>query len=286
MWFYRYVCTILSKVFLKAIRMESSTLLKLELDTSRHQEFVFNTIQSLRMSDYNLLISCADGGTVFTNKKYLGVFSALIKDICEEFREQETLTLNVQFSKQHVEMMLEYFNTGQLKSDDAESLNEVLSLLQVFGVNTDKFELIEVMPARKKARKIKSEALDPLTQKTIKKNREKVMKSELQQESGLDSTLDENVALDWQPDDENDDKCEHCGKGFPTPSRLTAHLVTHTKVKPFECKECGKFFSSQGALYNHAGVHNPSKCEHCDRTFAQKASLKNHMQTCRLRGST
>ena len=102
------------------------------------------------------------------------------------------------------------------------------------------------------------------------------MKSELH-EKGLDSTLDEN--------DENEYNCEHCGKGFPSPSRLTAHLVTHTKVKPYECKECGKFFSSQGALYNHAGVHNPSKCEHCDRTFAQKASLKNHMQGCRLRWS-
>ena len=266
--------------------MEPSTLLKLELDTNRHQEFVFSTIQSLRMSDYNLLISCADGGTVFTNKKYLGVFSALIQDICKEFREQETLTLNVEFTKQHVEMMLEYFNTGQLKSGDAESLNEVVSLLQVFGVKTEHFELIEVMPARKKARKIKSEVLDPLTQKTIKKNG---MKSELQQESGLNSTLDENVVSGWQPDnDENDDReynCGRCGKGFPSPSRLTAHLVTHTKVKPYECKECGKFFSSQGALYNHAGVHNPSKCEHCDRTFAQKASLKNHMQGCRLRWS-
>ena len=43
----------------------------------------------------------------------------------------------MEFTKQHVEMMLEYFNTGELKSDDAESLNEVVSLLQVFGVKTE-----------------------------------------------------------------------------------------------------------------------------------------------------
>ena len=109
----------------------------------------------------------------------------------------------------------------------------------------------------------------------------KKVKSE-QRENGLDknSTLDEKAAVGWQPeDDEKEYKCQHCGKGFHVHSSLIAHLVTHTGEKPFECKECGKFFSSQGALYNHGGVHNPSKCDHCDRTFAQKASLKYHMQT-------
>ena len=145
--------------------MESSTLLKLELDNCRHQEFVFQSLQSLRMSDYNLLISCLDGGTVFTNKKYLGVHSVLIKDICKEFPEQEILTVNVEFKKQFVEMMLEYFNTGELKSDNCEALNEVVSLMQVLGVKTDDFDLIEVLPSKKHARKEKVEALDPLAVK-------------------------------------------------------------------------------------------------------------------------
>ena len=259
--------------------MESSTLLKLELDNCRHQEFVFQSLQSLRMSDYNLLISCLDGGTVFTNKKYLGVHSELIKDICKEFPEQEILTVNVEFEKQIVEMMLEYFNTGELKSDNCENLNEVVSLMQVLGVRTDDFKLIEVLPSKKHTRKRKLEAFDPLDVKVKKqKKKDKKVKPE-PQETDLNesSTLDEEAPLSWQPAEEH--KCEHCGKGFSGKSSLTAHLVTHTAERPFECKECGKFFRSQGALYNHGGVHNPSKCDHCDKLFAQKASLKNHIQT-------
>ena len=93
--------------------MESPTLMNLKLEGGRHQEFVFHSLQSLKMSD-NLLISCLDGGTVFTNKQYLGVYCELIKDICMEFPEQEILTVNVEFKKQFVEKMLEYFNTGEL----------------------------------------------------------------------------------------------------------------------------------------------------------------------------
>ena len=79
--------------------------------------------------------------------------------------------------------------------------------------------------------------------------------------------------------DDKEHKCQHCGKGFSVRSHLTAHLVAHTQERPFECKDCGKFFTSKGALYNHGGVHNPLKCDHCDRLFAQKASLNYHIQS-------
>ena len=255
--------------------MESPTLMNLKLEGGRHQEFVFHSLQSLKMSD-NLLISCLDGGTVFTNKQYLGVYCELIKDICMEFPEQEILTVNVDFEKKIVEMMLEYFNTGELKSDNCENLNEVVSLMQVLGVRTDDFKLIEVLPSKKHTRKRKLEAFDPLDVK-VKKQKKKVKPEPQETNLNESSTLDEEAPLSWQPAEEH--KCEHCGKGFSGKSSLTAHLVTHTAERPFECKECGKFFRSQGALYNHGGVHNPSKCDHCDKCFAQKASLKNHIQT-------
>ena len=260
--------------------MEPSVLLKLEHDIRIHQDFVFNSIQNLRMSDYNLLISCIDGGTVFTNKKYLGVYSGLIKDICKEFPEQENITVNVEFKKECVERMLEYFNTGQLKSNNFESLNEVVSLIQVLGVKTDDLELIELLPSKQNNRKRKSEAPGPLTDKAKKPKKNKKVKSEpSENEEDEDLTLDEKVAIGWQPDDDDKEhKCGICGKGFSVLSSLTAHIAAHNKEKPYECRECGKFFSSQGALYNHGGVHNPKKCEYCEKTFAQKAGLDKHIK--------
>ena len=152
--------------------------------------------------------------------------------------------------------------------------------MQVLGVKTDDFDLIEVLPSKKYARKKKVEALDPFAVKAQKqkKNIKKLKVEPLVNDPDESSTLDEEAALGRQPDD-MEHKCQHCGKCFSVRSRLTAHLVAHTKERPFECKDCGKFFSSQGGLYNHGGVHNPLKCDHCDRLFAQKSSLKYHIES-------
>ena len=265
----------MSQEFTLSSKMDPATPLKLELDTNLHQEFVFNTIQSLRMSDYNLLISCMDGGTVFTNKRYLGVYCSVIKDICREFPEHDKVTVYVEFKKKHVEMMMEYFNTGELKSDNIDTLNYVESLIQTLGVNVDDMERIEVKPPKKYARKRKSNASDSLRNPII--NSKIKIKSEPQ-----DGNINENADLDEKVAIEEDDKvhgCGLCGKRFAQSSRLTMHLLVHTKEKPYECKECRKFFSSPGSLFNHSGVHNPTKCNHCDKTFAQKASLNHHMKT-------
>ena len=71
--------------------------------------------------------------------------------------------------------------------------------------------------------------------------------------------------------------CLECDKKFESKYKLKVHSVLHTEKK-FECQECGKRFATQGILTNHMGVHNPTKCDFCERTFAQKNSLKVHMQ--------
>ena len=223
--------------------------LLLELDESLHHDFVLDTIQSLRMSDYNLLISCVDGGTVFTNKKYLSVFCSVVTDICKDFPEQEKFTFQVEFTKNHVDLMMEYFNTGEIRSADVDELNEVVSLMQCLGVDIKDVELIELEAPEKLTRKRKSDAKVSLDDGTRKKYKNKNIKIKEERRDIESATLNE------QSDD---------------------NLVE--KNKPYECRECGKCFSTPAILYNHRGVHNPRKCDLCDRTFAQKASLKYHLE--------
>ena len=225
--------------------MDASNELMLELDASLHQDFVLASIQSLRMSDCNLLISCLDGGTVFTNKRYLGVFSKVVKDVCKDFPEQEKLTLQVEFSKNHVDLMMEYFETGELRSADAEELNEVVKLIQCLGVSIENVELIELMAPENPTLKRKSDTKPSTGSKTKKKYMTKKMKVTVKEERNIEDATLEEQSVEME--------------------------------KPYECKECGNRFKTKSILYNHGGVHNPIKCESCDKTFAQKASLKLHM---------
>ena len=46
-------------------------------------------------------------------------------------------------------------------------------------------------------------------------------------------------------------ECSHCGKRFPTPSKLQRHSLSHTGEKPFSCNVCMKKFSQMAHLRNH-----------------------------------
>ncbi|ESN98571.1 hypothetical protein HELRODRAFT_137652, partial [Helobdella robusta] len=50
--------------------------------------------------------------------------------------------------------------------------------------------------------------------------------------------------------------CNSCGqvvchRVFPRPANLTRHIRTHTKEKPYRCKQCGKMFSISSNLLRH-----------------------------------
>ena len=75
--------------------------------------------------------------------------------------------------------------------------------------------------------------------------------------------------------------CEICGKQFERRRKwcLDQHMLTHEKVKRFQCEICHKFFRTTNYLTQHVKACSGIKqeeCAFCGKRFAKKAVLQNH----------
>ena len=75
--------------------------------------------------------------------------------------------------------------------------------------------------------------------------------------------------------------CQQCNKVFTRPYNLKSHQRTHTRERPYVCKEiyCPWKFARPHDLKRHELLHSgvkPHGCPHCDKRFARRDALRRH----------
>jgi hypothetical protein len=77
--------------------------------------------------------------------------------------------------------------------------------------------------------------------------------------------------------------CEICGLALKYPSKIAAHMRTHSGEKPYVCDICGRGFAMNTTLRMHIRRHLKQKMYHCtypgcDKSYVNGALLNYHVQ--------
>uniref|UniRef100_A0A914YMI9 C2H2-type domain-containing protein n=1 Tax=Panagrolaimus superbus TaxID=310955 RepID=A0A914YMI9_9BILA len=81
-------------------------------------------------------------------------------------------------------------------------------------------------------------------------------------------------------------ECEYCGLTLKYPSKIAAHMRTHTGERPYSCKYCRQTFTQRTPWKSHLKRHEgdtPFKCSYCSKAFPNPSTCKAHIKRVHLK---
>ena len=76
-------------------------------------------------------------------------------------------------------------------------------------------------------------------------------------------------------------QCKECGRFYSSPAALRVHVKMHKGVYTYRCQYCGRGFAATNNLKGHLAKHTgvkAFKCHICKEEFSYGNVLKDHMQ--------
>ena len=215
------------------------TTMSFKKASTLHLEVVNETIEKIGASDYDVVLHSDDGEKVFTSKKFLGIFSPLIRQLCSEFGRSEIVPISLPFSNKVLCHFLDYLKKGETFGRKKNDLESVLQVTEILGIARGHAEILNPEPETIDYEEIEIEIEDEVMEEV-----EEDVKPEI------------DIDID-HPDEENNFKCNKCSKFYSTLNKLTNHKkLEHTQIKEFNCDVCSKKFATEAILNNHMAVHN------------------------------
>ena len=90
------------------------------------------------------------------------------------------------------------------------------------------------------------------------------------------------VQMEETNNEDNPNKCYHCGYSSSRADHLKRHLRMHDGEKSKKCSQCDSAFSQASDLRRHLKTHSgekSNKCNQCDYASAEADNLRRHLKT-------
>lgn len=75
--------------------------------------------------------------------------------------------------------------------------------------------------------------------------------------------------------------CDQCGKHFTDQCNFKLHMIRHSGIKNFHCKECSQQFFTEHLLHTHERIvhrgERPYACKYCDKSFQSTSCRTAHV---------